>query len=263
MAAPGGSTPTGIRDLRAWLTTVVGRICLDQLQFGGSATRALRRPWLPEPLVTPVEGGDPLDIVVRDDGVRMAALVVLDTLTPEQRVAFVLHDAFGVPFRGDRRDVGLHVGRGPSARVPGPPRGRGRATVPPRPHLAEQQAVLRRSSAAMAAGDIEQVLRVLHPDVVLIGDSGGSARTTINIITGRDKVARFLLGLRARYGPQALAAFRFELVNGELGLVLPAGHGPDARVSAFVVRDGRLAACYDVANPDKLTHVGLGTPPRM
>jgi RNA polymerase sigma-70 factor (ECF subfamily) len=253
--------PEGIRDLRAWLTTVVGRICLDQLKSAAARHERYVGSWLPEPLVTPVEGGDPLDIVVQDDGVRMAALVVLHTLTPEQRVAFVLHDAFGVPFP----EIAETLGCTPATARQHASRARRiveDADVPPRADLDTQRAVLTEFLAAVAGGDIDQVLRVLHPDVVMVGDGGGRAKTAINVITGRDKVARFFLGLRSMYGPQTLAGFRFALVNGDLGLVLPAGHGPDARVSTFVVRDGRLAACYDMANPDKLTHVEFDTPPR-
>ena len=253
--------PEGIRDLRAWLTTVVGRICLDQLKSATAQRERYVGSWLPEPLVTPIDGGDPLDVVVRDDGVRMAALVVLHTLTPEQRVAFVLHDAFGVPFP----EIAATLGCTPATARQHASRARRiveDADVPPRAELDIQRAVLAQFMAAVAAGDIDQLLRVLHPTAIVVGDGGGRARTTINVITGHDKVARFLLGLRTMYGPQALAAFRVELVNGDLGLVLPPGHGPDARVTTFAIRDGQLAGFYDVANPDKLTHLALDTPPQ-
>ena len=251
--------PEGIRDLRAWLTTVVGRICLDQLKSAASQRERYVGSWLPEPLVTPLEGSDPLDLVVRDDGMRMAALVVLHSLTPEQRVAFVLHDAFGVPFP----EIADTLGCTPATARQHASRARRiveDADVPPRADLDTQHAVLTEFLSAVATGDLDQLLRVLHPDAAVIGDGGGQARTTINVITGRDKVARFLLGLRTMYGPQALAAFRLELVNGDLGLVLPAGHGPAARVSTFAIRDGRIAAFYDIANPDKLTHLELDPP---
>jgi RNA polymerase sigma-70 factor (ECF subfamily) len=253
--------PEGIRDLRAWLTTVVGRICLDQLKSAASQRERYVGSWLPEPLVTPLDGGDPLDAIVRDDGVRMAALVVLHTLTPEQRVAFVLHDAFGVPFP----EIAATLGCTPATARQHASRARrivSDADAPPRAELDTQRAVLAEFLAAVAAGDIDQLLRVLHPSAILVGDGGGRTRTAINVITGQDKVARFLLGLRTMYGPQTLAAFRLQLVNGDLGFVLPAGHGPDPRVATFALRDGRVAAFYDVANPDKLTHLPLSTPPQ-
>ncbi|EWM12925.1 sigma-70 family RNA polymerase sigma factor [Kutzneria sp. 744] len=253
--------PEGIRDLRAWLTTVVGRICLDQLKSAASQRERYVGSWLPEPLVTPAEGSDPLDVIVRDDGMRMAALVVLHTLTPEQRVAFVLHDAFGVPFP----EIADTLGCTPATARQHASRARRiveDADVPPRVDLDTQRTVLAEFLAAVATGDLDQLLRVLHPSAAFTGDGGGRARTTLNVITGHDKIARFLLGLRAMYGPQTLAAYRFGLVNGDLGLVLPAGHGPDPRITAFAIRDGRIVAMYDIANPDKLTHIEFDETPQ-
>ena len=250
-----------INDLRAWLTTVVGRICLDQLRSAATRRERYVGSWLPEPLVTPLEGSDPLDAVVRDDGVRMAALVVLRTLSAEQRVAFVLHDAFDVPFP----EIAETLGCTPATARQHASRARrivADADVPPRTDLDTQRAVLTEFIAAVASGDTDRVLRALHPTAVVVGDGGGKVRTTINVISGHEKVTRFSFGLLRMYGPQALAAMRFVLVNGDLGLIVPPGHGPAPRVTTFAFRDGRLAGIYDIGNPDKLTHVALDTPPR-
>jgi RNA polymerase sigma-70 factor, ECF subfamily len=105
-----------IRELRGWLTTVVGRICLDRLRSAAVRRESYVGPWLPEPVVTGLgmpPSEDPLETVVRDEGVRMAALVLLDRLTPEQRVAFVLHDAFGVPFAEIAETLGVSGAAGP------------------------------------------------------------------------------------------------------------------------------------------------------
>ncbi|WP_121011125.1 sigma-70 family RNA polymerase sigma factor [Saccharothrix australiensis] len=240
-----------IQELRGWLTTVVGRICLDRLRSAAVRREKYVGQWLPEPLVTSFED-DPLESVVRDDGVRMAALVVLDRLTPEQRVAFVLHDAFGVPFESIAETLGCTVGtarqhasRGRRAASAAPP--------PPRVALDEQREVLERFLAALASGDVDAVVGLLHPDAVVVGDSGGKARTAINVITGAEKVARFALGLVRRYG--GLHGGEAVLVNGELGIKVRARDDLAARVSTFVVRDGKVAAFYDFANPDKLKHV--------
>ncbi|WP_244990038.1 sigma-70 family RNA polymerase sigma factor [Saccharothrix coeruleofusca] len=244
-----------IRDVRAWLTTVVGRICLDRLRSAAVRRERYVGQWLPEPLVTTGED-DPLDAVVRDDGVRMAALVVLDRLTPEQRVAFVLHDAFGLPFD----EIAATLGVTPAAARQHASRGRravADAAPPPRVALEEQREVLARFTAALAAGDVRTVLGLLHPDVVLVGDGGGKARTAVNRIEGADRVARFLLGLRRKYG-ELLADSTPALVNGDLGLLYPQRGPLSARVSAFAVRDGRIAAMFDVVNPDKLGHVDFG-----
>lgn len=250
-----------IRDLRAWLVTVVARVCLDRLRSAVVQRERYVGPWLPEPLVVAEEDtSDPLAAVVRDEGVRMAAMVVLDRLTPDQRVAFVLHDAFGVPFaevaevlRCSIEAARQHASRGRRAVADADP--------PPRVDLGEQHRMLERFVAALAIGDISAVVELLHPDAVLLGDGGGRERTARRPVVGPDKVARFLLGLLERYGRAQLGQARPVLVNGDLGLLFPDWPGDAAqpavsrRVTSFAVRDGKVAAFYDVVNPDKL--VGL------
>jgi RNA polymerase sigma-70 factor (ECF subfamily) len=250
LAALTESARVEIRDLRAWLTTVVGRICLDRLRSAAVRRERYIGSWLPEPLVT--TGNDPLDAVVRDDGMRMAALVVLDQLSPEQRVAFVLHDAFGLPFAEIADALGCSVGtarqhasRGRKAAADADP--------PPRVAMDEQREVLERFLAAIASGDVNAVIGLLHPDVVVVGDGGGKARTAVRTVVGADKVARFLIGLHRKY--RGLPEGRPALVNGDLGLVVSASDGVSARVNTVVIRAGKIVAVYDVANPDKLAHV--------
>lgn len=245
----------GIRDLRGWLTTVVGRICLDRLRSATARRERYVGQWLPEPLLTTGED-DPLDAVVRDDGVRMAALVVLDRLTPEQRVAFVLHDAFDVPFAEIAEVLGCtvatarqHASRGRRALAEAEP--------PPRVALDEQREVLERFLEAVASGDLDAVVGLLHPDVVMVGDGGGKARTAVHVVSGADKVARLILGLMRRYGD---VEGRPALVNGDLGLMFAAQGELTPRVEAFVVRDGKVAGVYDMSNPDKLGHVPFPEP---
>jgi RNA polymerase sigma-70 factor (ECF subfamily) len=198
--------------------------------------------------------------VVRDDGMRRAALVVLDRLPPEHRVAFVLHDAFGLPFAEIAEVLGCEVATARQYASRGR-RGAPDAEPPPRRSLDEQRAVLERFVAAVSAGDVPAVVRLLHPDVTLVGDGGGKAKTALRSIRGADRVARFLLGLVRKYGLPPHLAGHPVLVNGDLGLVLPstpgdAEHAPlSHRVTAFTILDGRIAAIYDMANPDKLTRV--------
>jgi RNA polymerase sigma-70 factor (ECF subfamily) len=252
-----------IRDLRAWLTTVVGRLCLDRLRSAAVQRERYVGPWLPEPIVTPLPGQpgeDPLDAVVRDDGVRMAALVVLDRLGTEQRTAFVLHDAFGVPF-GEIADI-LHTST-EAARQHASRARKAVATADPpsRVDLAEQQDVLGRFLTAMAAGDMAKIVELLHPEAVVVGDGGGKARTAVREIAGRDRVARFGIGLLRQYGLGTVATMRIVLVNGDIGFLTAGTPGDDEyrplapRVTGVTVRDGRIVAFYDVANPDKLTRV--------
>ncbi|WP_020666183.1 sigma-70 family RNA polymerase sigma factor [Amycolatopsis nigrescens] len=252
-----------IESRKAWLTTVVGRICLDRLRSATARREQYVGEWLPEPIITPLAGGtgeDPLEATVRDEGVRMAAMVVLDKLTPEQRVAFVLHDAFSVPFA----EIGEILGCSPATARQHGSRGRRAledADAPPRVPAAEQQELLGRFMRAVMTGDIRAVAEVLHPDVVLIGDSNGKARTTRKIMVGADKITRFFQGLLTRYRPEGFAAAQAVLVNGDIGLYLPAMPGGDGyldldkHVQVVDVRDGRIVTIYDLANPDKLERV--------
>ncbi|MGD9529078.1 sigma-70 family RNA polymerase sigma factor [Pseudonocardia sp.] len=244
----------GIRDLRAWLTVAVGRLCLDRLRSAPVRRERHVGPWLPEPVVTDLDDGDgPAAAVVRDEGVRMAALVVLERLTPDQRVAFVLHDAFDVPFA----EIAGLLGCSPAAARQHASRARrivADADPPPRAALADQQKILAEFAAAIAGGDLEAVVRLLHPDAVLIGDGGGVESTARRPIVGPDRIARFLLGLQRKYGDTA-GDGRPVLVNGDLGLVVPATAATARRVVTLSVRDGLVAAVYDVVDPGKLTRV--------
>lgn len=254
-----------IQDLRAWLTTVVGRICLDRIRSAAAQRERYVGPWLPEPIVgplAPTPGGstDPLEEVVRNDGVRMAALVVLHRLTPEQRVAFVLHDAFGIPFA----EIAEILGCSSAAARQHASRARrlvAKAEPPPRVELVEQRQLLTSFLAALSSGNTTEIIRLLHPQAQVVGDGGGKARTALRVVSGADKVARFLLGLVRRYGEDALLRARPVLVNGDLGLIFGTGPGGDGRdvmserVTTFAIREGRLATVYDIVNPDKLTRV--------
>ncbi|MPY79817.1 MAG: sigma-70 family RNA polymerase sigma factor [Actinophytocola sp.] len=254
-----------INDLPAWLTTVVGRLCLDRLRSAAVRRESYVGQWLPEPIVTPLGApprDDPLDVVVRDDDVRMAAMIVLDHLSPEQRVAFVLHDAFDVPFR----DIADILGCTPAAARQHASRGRKHladADPPPRASLDEQRQVLERFTAALLAGDLAAVTELLHPDVVLIGDANGKARTAVRLMAGRDKIVRFLFGLIRLYEPEALTRSVPLLANGDLAAFIPPAPGDDsyraldAHLQTIALRDGKIWAIYDQANPDKLRTAGL------
>jgi RNA polymerase sigma-70 factor, ECF subfamily len=252
-----------IRDLRGWLTTVTGRICLDRLKSAAAQRERYVGQWLPEPVVTPFGQSiseDPLELAVRDDGLRMAALVVLDKLTPEQRVAFVLHDAFSVPFAEIADALGCtveaarqHASRGRRALADADPA--------PRVPLDDQAKILEKFVVALQAGDIQAVTELLAPDVVLVGDSNGKGRTTRQLILGPDKIARFFLGLIRKYAPEMLTRGAPVLVNGDLGMYLPPMSGRDGylavdeHVQSVSIRDGKIVAIYDVVNPEKLTRI--------
>jgi RNA polymerase sigma-70 factor (ECF subfamily) len=253
---------SAISDLRAWLTTVVSRLGLDRLRSAAHRRETYTGNWLPEPVVTGFQGQqdtDPLSAVVAREDARFAAMVVLERLSPDQRVAFVLHDGFAMPFAEVAEVLGINdtaarqlASRARKALAPD-----GAPPVPePDPRHNE---VVGKLMAAMAEGDLDAVIALLHPDVTLTGDANGRAPTAVNVIQGPDKVARFMVGLAQRYGPAFVTANRLALINGELGAYTAGAPAVDGyrelmpRITAMTVRDGKVYAIWDVANPDKFT----------
>ncbi|WP_102142193.1 sigma-70 family RNA polymerase sigma factor [Mycobacterium hubeiense] len=250
-----------ILDLRAWLTTVVSRLGLDRLRSAAHRRETYYGEWLPEPVVTGFDGNDPLSAVVAGEDARFAAMVVLEQLTPDQRVAFVLHDGFAVPFAEIADVLGVSAA---SARQLASRARRTVAAAPPPVDDSTHNEVAGKLMAALAAGDMDAVVRLLHPDVTFTGDSNRKAPTAPRVIHGPEKVARFLFGLARRYGPGWLESSQLALVNGELGSYQPGRPARDGypelmpRITAMAVRDGKICALWDIANPDKFT----GTPLR-
>ncbi|MEV6431493.1 sigma-70 family RNA polymerase sigma factor [Nocardia sp. NPDC051463] len=264
-----GAHQSEIEDLRAWLTTVVSRICVDRLRSAAVRRESYVGQWLPEPVVTaitPSSTPDPLDAVVRKQEYRFAAMVVLETLTPPQRVAFVLHDGLSVPFDeiADILGVSADAARQLAVRAR-----KAVAHTPPAVPNDEHDAAVQRLLTALGSGDISAVAAALHPDSTMIGDANGTTATAINVVGGADRIARFLLGLARKYGLDGSTDtpsvdLEFAVVNGQLGLVVRwsvAGDWPSThrtRVMGFTVRDGLVWGAYDVANPAKLSGVHLG-----
>ena len=197
-----GAAPGSINDLRAWLTTVVSRLCLDRLRSAAHRRETYVGEWLPEPVVTGFDGNDPLALVVAGEDARFAAMVVLEQLTPDQRVAFVLHDGFAVPF-GEIASV-LGVSDATARQLASRARRAVTSAPEPVPDDAHNE-VAGALMAALAEGDMDAVVRLLHPEVTFTGDSNRRAPTAARVIHGPDKVARFLFGLAHRYGPNFLA----------------------------------------------------------
>jgi RNA polymerase sigma-70 factor, ECF subfamily len=254
---------TAIDDLRAWLTTVVSRLGLDRLRSAAHRRETYTGNWLPEPVVTGLDRADPLAAVVAREDARFAAMVVLERLSPDQRVAFVLHDGFAVPFA----EVAGVLGTSEAGARQLASRARKAVTAdpPPKPDPSHDE-VVGRLMAAMAAGDLDAVVSLLHPDVTFNGDSNGKAPTAVQVIRGPDKVVRFMLGLAQRYGPAMFTSYQLGLVNGELGIYTagcPASDGYREmmpRIMALTVRDEKVCALWDVANPDKFTGSPLRRP---
>ncbi len=240
------SDPGGSDDLRGWLTVVVGRICLDILRRRKSRREELAGSWLPEPILRTPDESDPEHESVMADSVGLALLVVLESLTPAERLAFVLHDVFGVPFD----EIAPVVERSPAAarQLASRARRRVRAEAPePDADLAVQRRAVDAFLAASREGDFEGLLQVLDPDVVLRVDGGPNAPRAFAQppLVGAENVARQAMQFRSR-----AAEAEPVVVNGTAGLLVrfPAR----SLLGAFTVVDGRIAEIYLIADPEKL-----------
>ena len=253
-----------VNDPRAYLVRIVTRQALNHLRTLARRRETYVGEWLPEPVVTGFDGNDPLAAVVAAEDARFAAMVVLERLTPDQRVAFVLHDGFAVPFA----DIAPVLGVSDATARQLASRARKAVASAPEPVADDtHNEMVGALMAALAAGDVNAVVRLLHPEVTFTGDSNRMAPTAARVIHGPDKVARFMFGLAQRYGPNFLAAAQLALVNGQLGSYTPgspADGGYPAmmpRVTAMTVRDGKICAIWDVANPEKFSGSPLARRP--
>jgi RNA polymerase sigma-70 factor (ECF subfamily) len=249
-----------VNDLRGWLTTTVSRICLDVLRSARVRREAYPGQWLPEPIVNrlPDSGPDPSELAARSDDVSMALLVVLERLTPEQRVAFVLHDVFAVPFD----EIATALGTTVEAARQLASRAR-RAVADGRPRhtadLPEQRRLAAAFFAAVESGDVDELLAVLAPDAVMIGDAGGAFPAAGRPLSGADEVVRFVLGLFRLANRDMHAARAAPVrVNGGFGIQVD-GEYKDGRpmriVTSFAAADGRITGVFNQLSPDKVASV--------
>ncbi|WP_190133475.1 RNA polymerase sigma factor SigJ [Streptomyces mashuensis] len=252
-------------DPRRYLTTVVSRICYDQLGSARARRETYVGQWLPEPLVTGAggsgrrpDGSDVEEQVALDESVGMALLVVLERLTPAERTAFVLHDLFSVSFP----EIADVIERTPESvrQLASRARKRVRAEAPRRSvDREEHRRAVEAFLAASTGGELADLMEVLDPDVVWRADGGGKINAARRAVVGHDKAARYGLGLWRKYGqfgqddPLAMRVVRCD-VNGAPGLVF-FQHGQPLAVLAFSVHDGRITEIDAVVNPDKLRHV--------
>ncbi|MFD0106060.1 sigma-70 family RNA polymerase sigma factor [Streptomyces sp. NPDC127164] len=241
----------GIGNLGAWLTTVTGRVCLDLLR---SRTARREEPmtegfdtFVPDPVLRALPQGDPEEAALHTDSVGVALLVVLEALEPAERLAFVLHDMFAVPFD----DIAPILERSPAATRQLASRARRRvrdATPVADPDLGRQRRAVEAFLAASRAGDFEALLSVLHPDVVLRADAGALASgvAASKVLRGARTVATGAFHFRH------LAGFaRLALVNGAVGTVAVV-EGRPRSVTYVTVADGLITGMYILADPDRL-----------
>jgi RNA polymerase sigma-70 factor (ECF subfamily) len=244
------SDPSGIDNLGGWLTTVVARVCLDMLRSRTSRREEPLGTHLPEPIISPEDGVDPEYQALLADSVGLALLVVLETLGPAERLAFVLHDVFGVPFE----EIAPIVDRSPTAarQLASRARRRVRGAAPtPDTDLSRQRAVLDAFMTAARGGDFDALVAVLDPDVVLHADLGAMPAGTPRLLRGAAQVARSALSF------SAMAEFaRPALVNGAVGIV-SARHGRPFSVMGFTVSGGRIVEIDVLADPERLRQLDL------
>jgi RNA polymerase sigma factor (sigma-70 family) len=239
----------------AWLTTVATRICLDVLGSARARRERYVGEWIPEPVPDPAEwitgrsGGttaDPADRVTLDESVSMAFLVVLDALTPAQRVAFILHDVFGYSFA----EVAAIVGRSPAAcrQLASAARRRVHAAQPAAAPAAARARIVRDFRQAWEAKDINALIGLLDPDATATADGGGLVAAAPHPIEGAEQIARFLADIAARI---AGLTFVERTVNGQPGLVAQRD-GIILSVYAFDIAGDRIKHIWVVRNPEKL-----------
>jgi RNA polymerase sigma factor (sigma-70 family) len=237
-----------IENLGGWLTTVVGRVSLDMLRTRRARHETYVGSWLPEPIVTVDDSPNPEEEALVADAVGLALFVVLETLTPPERLAFVLHDTFAVSFE----EIAVILDRSPAAARQLASRARRRvrgARPTSNPDLQEQRRVVDAFLAAAREGDFEALVAVLDPEVVFRVDAGADDRRAREPISGAKEVAEQLM-TRARLAPLARPA----IVNGAAGAVVGQAGRPFA-VIGFTISDRRITAIDLVLDRKKLAHV--------
>jgi len=238
-----------VENFGGWLTTIVGRVCLNMLR-----SRTVRREeafgvHLPDPIISPDGASQPEQEALLADSVSLALLIVLDTLTPAERLVFVLHDIFRVPFE----EIAPMVGRSPAAARQLASRARhrvkGAEIVAPDPDLARQREVVSAFFQAARGGDFDALVELLHPNVVLRSDFGAKRPAASEVIRGAAAVAG-----QAFRGAIPTAVVLPALVNGGAGAVITVRGRPFA-VMGFTVRGGKIVEIDAIADPERVQRI--------
>jgi RNA polymerase sigma-70 factor, ECF subfamily len=241
----------GIENLSGWLTTVVARVCLNMLRSRRSRREEPLGVHLPDPIISRADGIDPEQAILLADSVGLALLLILETLAPDERLAFVLHDMFAVPFD----EIAPIVGRSPAAARQLASRARrrvqGSVPVPDADPIRQREAV-DAFLAAARAGDFEALLAVLDPDVVLRADRGAVAPGTVSVLRGARAVAKGALAFS-----QLADLARRALVNGAAGIVAFDPHGQPFSVMGFTSTHGKIVEINILVDPARLRQLDL------
>jgi RNA polymerase sigma-70 factor, ECF subfamily len=243
--------------LKSFLAAVVTRVSIDTLRSARVRRETYVGQWLPEPLLTDDHAAaypDPEHAAELADSVSMAALLLLERLTPEQRAVFVLHDVFAFPFA----EIAGVIGKSEAACRQLASRAR-RLVQDGRPRFdvdrQEREELAARFFDAMTNGDVDALRELLAADVEVYGDGGGKAPQWSRVVVGADKVARMFGGLGRRFGGAQLQLERHD-VNGQSGAIVRDAAGLVVNVFVLDVLDGRIQVVRSVINPDKLRHIG-------
>ena len=244
--------PASVENMQAWLTTVVGRVCLNMLRARRSRREELS-VHVPDPVVSFEEGGDPEHETLLADSVGLALLVVLDTLTPDERLAFVMHDVFGVRFA----EIATTLDRSEAAVQQLASRARRRVRGAPEPDrdLVRQRQVVDAFFAASRDGDFDRLLAVLDPEVELRIDGGVLREEASLALRGADAVAGHA-STYSKLSPFVIPA----LINGSAGAVV-APRGRLFSVMAFTVTNGSVTRIDALLDPERLARLDLAVPP--
>lgn len=244
---------TEVREVRAYLIRITTRLALNRLRQQKSRRENYVGPWLPEPIVATPDEQDPAAIAEVADSVSMAMLVVLETLSPLERAAFVLREVFDLPFS----EIGDTLGRSESAVRQLAHRAREHVHArQPRHRVdkARHQELTDRFMAASSSGDYEQVVAMLAPDVELVSDGGGKRRAALRPMYGADKVARWLVAVVS--SPETAGMeFATTQLNGEVAYLAYDGDEVDTAGFLQLDENGLISHIFVVRNPDKLTGV--------
>jgi RNA polymerase sigma-70 factor (ECF subfamily) len=245
--------PRSVQNMQAWLTTIVGRVCLNMLRARRARREEFSDVYVPDPVVSLEDSLDPEQEALVADSVGLVLLVVLDALSPPERLAFVLHDVFGVPF-ADIAAV-LHRSEAAAQQLASRARRRVHGSPKPDPDLARQREVIDAFFAASRDGDFDALVAVLDPDVELRIDGGAVREETSLILRGAEAVAAYTSNYSKLY-PFVRPAF----VNGAAGAVVaPAGRV--FSVMAFAVTNGKITQIDALVDPERLGQLNLTIPP--
>ena len=243
--------------LKSFLSAIVTRVSIDVLRSARVRRESYIGQWLPEPLLTDDASAaypDPEHAAELADSLSMAALLLLERLTPEQRAVFVLHDVFAFPFN----EIAEVVGKSEAASRQLASRAR-RLMEEGRPRFdvdrREREELAARFFDAVTVGDVDELRELLAADVEVYGDGGGKAPQWMRVIVGLEKAARMFAGLGQRFGGSGIQVERRE-VNGQPGAIFRDAAGQVINVITLDVVDGRIQVVRSVINPDKLRHLG-------